>query len=115
MCDLSCPLFKATAENDTQKKKEIFEKRGWKEKFGTDFDPSVVFCFGCKPGDKPLNVREVACTVRKCTIERGLESCIQCQKIAGCEKELWSNFPKFKKQVEKWQAEYVAAGLITLS
>lgn len=115
MCDMSCPLYKATVENDTAKKREIFEKRGWKERFGVDFDPANVFCHGCKPVDKPLNVRELACTARKCTMERGLESCIQCNRIANCDMELWTNFPKFKKQVQKWQTEYVAAGLVKLS
>lgn len=103
-------------ENDTAKKREIFEKRKWKERFGVEFSPDVIFCHGCKPpGDKPLNVREKACTVRSCSIERGLESCIQCQRLAGCEKELWTSFPKMKKQVQKWQAEYLAAGSVTLS
>lgn len=115
MCDMSCQLFKATAQNNIAKKREVFERRKWKEKFGIEFDEAQVFCYGCKPGTKPLSMFKAPCLIRKCTIERGLESCLQCKRLADCEQAFWQEFPKFKKQVDDWQAEYLAAGLVKLS
>jgi len=115
MCDMSCALFKATAKNNVVKKREIFEKRKWGERFGVEFDEAKVFCYGCKPAEKPLSLFKSGCLIRKCTIERGLESCLQCKRLAQCDKAFWKEFPKFKKQVDDWQQEYLAAGLVTLS
>ena len=114
VCGERCELFKATVANDTAAKEKVFKEWGWKEKFGMEFDPARVFCHGCKPGDKPLNVAESKCTVRQCTRERGLESCIQCGKLAACDKELWKNWPKFKQHMEKLQQQYLAAGAVQL-
>lgn len=43
------------------------------------------------------------------------ESCLQCGKLAGCDKELWVKWPDFKKQIDKLQQDYVAAGRCELS
>ncbi|MCK7479498.1 MAG: serine hydrolase [Candidatus Moduliflexus flocculans] len=49
-----------------------------KKKFGIDFDPDKIFCYGCKPGDKPLKAGMAECPVRTCPAAGGLESCVQC-------------------------------------
>lgn len=61
--------------------------------FNVDFDPARVFCYGCKPKDKPLSINVNACTVRKCAIEKGIDCCIECTGLTACEKELWKNYP----------------------
>jgi hypothetical protein len=114
VCNDRCPLFKATVANDPAAKEKVYQEWGWKQKYGVEFDPAVVFCHGCKPGDQPLNLSESKCTVRKCSRERNLDSCLQCRKLAGCDKDLWTNWPKFKEQMDKLQQQYVAAGAVEL-
>ena len=52
-----------------------------------EFDPDQVFCYGCKAPGKPVNVAHAHCTVLKCSVARGLESCLQCNKLADCDKD----------------------------
>jgi hypothetical protein len=106
-CDLKCNLFRATVENDLELKKKVYEEWKWKEWHDVDFDADIVFCHGCKVEDKPKNLILQKCTVRKCAVDKKLASCIQCKELKKCEKELWTRFPDFKKNVEKIQADYV--------
>jgi hypothetical protein len=105
-CPADCPLKKGTLENNIELKKQAYADFKFKEKFGIDFDAEQVFCYGCKIKDKPLSLPVKACTVRKCAIEKGYESCIQCEGLAKCDKELWKNFPKFKDTVIEMQKKY---------
>ena len=105
-CTNECTLYKATIENNPELRKKAYEEFKWKEKFKVDYDPAKVFCWGCKPKDKPLSINVSACTVRKCTIEKKYDSCIQCNGLAACDKELWKNFPKFKTAVLEMQKAY---------
>ncbi len=107
-CTNECPLYKATMENSTELKKKAYEDFKIKEKFGVEFDPEKVFCYGCKVSDKPLGINVKACTVRRCAINKGLECCIQCDGLAVCDKELWLSFPKFKEGVIEMQKKYRA-------
>jgi hypothetical protein len=105
-CSNDCTLYKATIENNPELKKKAYEEFKWKEKFNVDYDPDKVFCWGCKPKDKPLSINVSACTVRKCTIEKGYECCIECNGLTACDKELWKNFPQFKLKVLEAQKLY---------
>ena len=51
----------------------------------------------------------------KCSIERGFESCLQCRKLAECDKELWKNYPDFHKQMVELQQTYAATEGFQLS
>jgi hypothetical protein len=114
VCDERCPLFKATVTRDSAAKEKVFKEWGWREKYGMEFDSAEVFCHGCKPAGKPLNRSEARCTVRQCNLDRGLESCLQCRKLAACDRELWKNWPKFKQQMLQLQQTYLAAGAVQL-
>ncbi|ACB74271.1 DUF3795 domain-containing protein [Opitutus terrae] len=115
ICDDRCELYHATQAQDPAAMKAVHEKWQWKQKHGID-DPALCFCHGCKPTEKQsLNVMQQRCTVRVCAMKRGFDSCIQCQELVRCEKELWKNWPKFKQQVEQWQKDYVAAGMVTVA
>jgi hypothetical protein len=107
-CTSECPLYKATIENNTELKKKAYVDFKFKEKFGIEFDPEKVFCYGCKINDKPLGIGVKACTVRKCAIGKSYECCIQCDGLTACNKELWSSFPKFKESVIGMQKKYRA-------
>jgi hypothetical protein len=107
-CPPDCPLLTGTVENNIELKKRGYIDFKFKEKYGVEFDPEKVFCYGCKTKDKPLSIPVKACTVRKCAIDKGYESCIQCEGLAACDKELWKSFPKFKDNVIEMQKKYRA-------
>jgi hypothetical protein len=105
-CPDDCPLKKGTLENNVELKKKGYETFKFKEKYGIEFDPEKVFCYGCKTKDKALSLTTKSCTVRSCVIEKGYECCIECDGLTVCDKELWSNFPDFKKAVSDMQKKY---------
>jgi len=105
-CSAQCSLYKATLENNTELKKKAYLDFKIREKFGIEFDPEKVFCYGCKIKDKPLSMVVKSCTVRKCAISKGFECCIQCDGLTACKEELWSSFPKFKESVIDMQKKY---------
>jgi len=41
-------------------------------------------------------------------IDKDLECCIECDGLAKCDKELWTNFPKFRDVVIGMQKKYKA-------
>ncbi len=87
---------------------KAFKEFKWKEKFNVDFDADKIFCWGCKPKDKPLSINVNVCTVRKCAIEKSYDSCIECTELAACDKELWKSYPKFKENVLAAQKMYLS-------
>jgi hypothetical protein len=105
-CPADCPLLKGTTENNVELKKKGYENFKFKEKYGIDFDPEKVFCYGCKVKDKPESIPVKSCTVRSCAISKGYDCCIQCDGLTSCNKELWKNFPTFKEQVVEMQKKY---------
>jgi hypothetical protein len=107
-CPADCPLKKGTLENNTELKKKAYTDFKFKEKYGIEFDPEKVFCYGCKVKDKPLSLPVKSCTVRSCVIAKGLDCCIQCDGLAKCDKELWTSFPQFKETVINMQKKYRA-------
>jgi hypothetical protein len=105
-CAQACELYKATLENDVKAKKLIHEKWGWKKKFGIEYDPEKVFCYTCKPGDKPKKIGMDQCLVRNCALANGIESCVQCSILAACDKEFWKSWPDTFEFAKKVQARY---------
>jgi hypothetical protein len=107
-CAQVCELYKATLENDEKLKKLVYEKWEWKKKFGIDYDPEKVFCYTCKPGDKPKKVGMDVCVIRSCVMANGMESCVQCQNLAACDQEYWKKWPALYEFNKQNQARYLA-------
>lgn len=107
-CPDDCPLFIATQKNDVELKKECYKNWKWKEKFGMDFDPELVFCWKCKNEEKPKSMLVEKCPVRLCALEKGYKTCIQCKTLKDCDQKLWSDFPKHKEAVLALQEKYKA-------
>lgn len=107
-CAQFCELYKATAENDEKTKKLIYEKWEWKKKFGMEYDPAKVFCYTCKPGDKPMKPGMAECIVRNCAMGNKVESCVQCKGLAACDKEFWKSWPEAFDFAKKLQGRYLA-------
>jgi hypothetical protein len=92
-----CPFHKASLADDREFKAQVAAR--WQKKLGRSIPLEEVFCFGCKvpPARQGHGVK--SCTVRACVVERKLASCVQCPDLATCQKELWINYPDFKKKV----------------
>lgn len=105
-CPDDCKFRKATLENDVTLKKEAWKTWKIEENYGLAFDEEKAFCYGCKTHDKPEGVVLAHCTVRSCTMERGLDCCIQCDELTACQKDLWNRFPKFYEAVKEMQIKY---------
>jgi hypothetical protein len=105
-CPDDCPLKKGTLENNVELKKKAYTEFGMKKKYGIDFDPEKIFCYGCKSPGKPIGPSVKGCKVRECAIAKGLESCIQCNTLSKCEKDLWKEFPKLHEHVLSLQKKY---------
>ncbi len=71
-----CPAYKATIKND-EKEKEIVAKM-WSKQFNMDIKPESINCFGCTSLGKPLSGYCLTCNIRKCALEKGIESCAFC-------------------------------------
>lgn len=108
-CPADCKMLKGTLENNNELKEEAFKEWKLEERLGITFDPDKVICYGCKADDKPVGIVLENCTVRKCSIERGYECCIECNELQACEKDLWQRFPDFHKYVIEMQNKYQAA------
>jgi hypothetical protein len=104
-CPPECPFLQASEKNDAELKRDVYEKWKLKERYNINFEPDKIFCFGCKNKEKPEGVVLLNCTVRQCVILKEIDCCVECSDLPGCQKELWSRYPEFKKQViemQKW-------------
>lgn len=108
-CPKDCKFLKGTLENNVELKKEAHKLWKLKERYNVDFDENIHFCYGCKTKDKPEGYVLTKCTVRACAQEKGHDSCIQCDELPTCDKDLWTRFPDFKKGVDEMQKKYKSA------
>lgn len=108
-CPKNCQFLEASVKNDAELKKKAYNTWKIKERYNVDFNAETTFCFGCKAKDKPVGVVMANCTVRSCAIEKKYDSCIECNKLKSCDKDLWKHFPDFHKAVIKIQVTYFEA------
>ena len=105
-CTPECPLLKASLENDAEGKKKTFEEWKLAEKRGYEFDPERFFCYGCKNEEKPKGPIVRDCTIIPCARKKGFDCCFQCEDLAGCDKELWMEYPEHRDHVLNLQKSY---------
>ena len=105
-CPHDCKFLMATRKNDEALKKEAFKLWQIEERYGVAYDPETTVCHGCKVHDKPQGVVVSNCTVRRCAMERNLDSCIECPDLKRCDKDLWTRFPEFHKSVIKMRKQF---------
>ena len=75
-CDL-CPAFK---QNISGPEDQVALSKGWKKYYDIDMLPDQIICDGCRATlaqGRELPARE--CETRNCVMERGLDSCGQCE------------------------------------
>jgi hypothetical protein len=105
-CPENCQFLVASVKNDPELKRKVYDAWKVKEIHGVEFDADKIFCFGCKVPDEKQGVIIKGCGVRKCCIDKGFDSCIQCKGMADCQQDLWKRFPDFKKELLKVQQQY---------
>ncbi len=105
-CPPDCKFLKGTLDNDVELKKEAWKLWKIEERFGVEFDPDQAICYKCKTLDKPEGIVLKRCDVRACAQKKKHESCIECNELQACDKDLWRRFPKFKEQVIAMQERY---------
>ena len=105
-CPKDCKFLTATLEDNLELKKKVWKEWKIEETYGLDFDENQAFCYGCKALDKPEGVVLANCDVRPCARERKLDSCIQCDDLATCDKTLWTRFPEFHQKILEMQKRY---------
>jgi hypothetical protein len=77
-----CPAFIATIEDDDKQRAEVAEL--WSKQFAMEVKPEDVNCVGCLAAGVHSSYCGM-CEIRKCAIEKGLDSCAMCDDYA-CEK-----------------------------
>jgi len=108
VCPEDCPFLKGTLENDVELKKKAYTLWQIKERYGVEFDPEKIFCYGCKADGKPEGIVLTNCTVRSCVLSKKLDCCIECDNLINCNEYLWTRFPEFRNSVIEMQKQYRA-------
>jgi hypothetical protein len=78
-----CEAFKATQNDDDKKRAKVAKQ--WSKQHNTIFEPHEINCDGCKSQTGRLFKYCRTCDVRKCGIEKEIETCSHCPEYA-CEK-----------------------------
>jgi hypothetical protein len=99
-CSRECPWLTATLKGDKKTLNELTMQ--WSKQHGDKRMPDdKKFCYGCKPIGKPLGYIVAVCAVRKCAIEKGFSTCMECENLEKCDKELWTLYPTHRDYVLK--------------
>lgn len=78
----NCPVYLATIETDEQKKRILREEIAitLREKYNMDIHADeVADCDGC-PANNRLFSGCKSCAIRKCAIEKNIQSCAYCEE-----------------------------------
>ncbi len=102
---VSCPIYLATYEKDSVRRQEmrISIARICREKYGMDLQAEdITDCDGCRSDTGRIFSGCLSCEIRKCAIERVLESCAYCTDYA-CDKlkDFFSRDPGAQANLER--------------
>jgi hypothetical protein len=100
-CD-TCPLYKATINEDNEAKMKVAKEWGEAEK--PNFKLENFYCYGCKD-ERSCGMPGRGCTVRKCAVKKGFATCAQCADFEECEEKLWQSFPQIRDKVRRFKKE----------
>jgi hypothetical protein len=101
-CD-TCPLYKATINNDDKAKMAVAEEWGMSGK--SDFSLDEFYCYGCKDKRSLSNLVCYNCTVKECAVKKGVAVCSQCRNLESCDQKLWKDFPWIHDKAMRLRSE----------
>lgn len=94
----TCPAYKATVADDLEQKERVAVE--WSNE-AYSLEPADIECNGCRSNGKVASFC-MACPIRTCAREKGLEYCIDCKEYACANLELvFSRSLVAKKNLEK--------------
>ncbi len=101
-CGLDCSTcigYLATQSGDENEMKKVAEI--WSAQHNATVLPEHVICDGCKAGKRKSFHCSNSCTINKCCMKKGHESCIECSDFA-CDSEnfILDNVPEAKGNLE---------------
>ena len=80
MCGYRCDLCKAYSPNIKKEDQRDDLSRVWKSYYEINISPGEIYCDGCRSTKKDAKRIDVCCPVRKCVIERDINSCADCKQ-----------------------------------
>ncbi len=86
-CGLDCEKCEArtaTLNNDDVLREKV--AREWSEMNSADIRPEMINCDGCRVEGRKFAYCESLCPIRRCAMERQVETCGECPEMPSCEK-----------------------------
>lgn len=78
MCGYRCDLCKALASNIREKDERQVLSEMWKKYYDLDIPAEQIYCDGCRCSKENARLIDNDCPVRKCVMEKQLDSCGKC-------------------------------------
>lgn len=78
-----CGAYLATRDNDDDLRKQVAAE--WTVKYNTPIAPEDIHCTGCRQVGIKFNYAAHGCEIRPCCINRGHDTCADCDDYP-CEK-----------------------------
>ena len=78
MCGYRCDLCKALASNIRKKDERQVLSEMWKKYYDLDIPAEQIYCDGCRCSEENARRIDDDCPVRKCVMEKQLDSCGEC-------------------------------------
>lgn len=79
-----CDAYIATKNNDEQLRIET--SKLWSQLNQVEITPDMIQCTGCRMEGVKTPYCGFICAIRKCGMEKKLETCGQCSRMSDCEK-----------------------------
>ena len=86
-CGLDCEKCEArlaTVNNDDGLRKKVAKL--WSELNSVEITPEMINCEGCRIDGVKTPYCDSLCPIRRCALEKGFETCGDCDKLDSCEK-----------------------------
>lgn len=95
-----CPAYIATKENNDTKRAEVAKL--WSKEFKADIKLEDINCHGCHATDSVLFNHCRVCEIRKCSLEKKLDNCAECEDYSCKKLEDFFNYvPDAKITLDK--------------
>ena len=85
-CGLNCETCEArlaTVTNDDALREKVAKL--WSELNGVEITPEMIHCVGCRVVGVKTPYCDSLCPIRRCALNRGVETCGSCAEMDRCE------------------------------
>ena len=104
-CGLNCETCEArlaTVNNDEALRLKVAEL--WSKLNGVEITPDMIYCTGCRIDGVKTPYCGTICPIRKCAMQRKVETCGSCDEMETCEKlaMILQNNPDARKNLKTY-------------